>query len=63
MLVAGMEINRLDWDTLSLRCSRDMKGGVGQRCPSASGHVEIFTRMENPTERADVWRQIWSSGI
>ena len=50
MSVAGMEINRLDLDTLSLRCLQDTKGGVGQRCPSASGHVHIFTRMENLQE-------------
>lgn len=63
MLVAGIEINRLDLDMLSLRCLQDTKGGVGQRCPLAPRHVEVFTRMENPTERADVWREIWNSGI
>lgn len=28
----------------------------GPEMSFSTGHVEIFTRMENPTERADVWR-------
>lgn len=34
--MAGMEINRLDLDIFELRCLRDHRGGMGQKCPSTA---------------------------